>query len=576
LIKGRTIRVLITFLTVFLLGTETIASVPTFFSLPSGDPAAEQRAVEKLIGSMDDTELLGQLFLLSYFGGSPSREILYWIEERKIGGVKIFGWNANDLEELSRSIVTMQQRAAASRHGIPLFIATDQEGGWVRHVKSSTSITPGNLAIGATGLPYDAYWSGFYIGEELKMVGINMNFAPTVDVYSNREAHVIGPRSFSSDPRATAKLAVAYFEGMKKAGIVCTAKHFPGHGAADEDSHGTLPKIAINISTLWERELLPYRFLIRKDLPAVMSGHLSFPLMEDENTPASLSSFFLREILRRRMGFDGIIITDDMRMNAAIGVDYSIANACLRAFNAGNDMIMISPDQDVYREVWRLFSRELALDENFRKRVKESVGRILLTKLRYFRREDSVPIYPDPALVAEQVPTEEAEQFFFEQACRSVSVIKGEGIPIRDEGEDTLIVGQLRSFLAAGKRFFPEADTLYFPYTPFYDAAQSTVRRVARRAESYKRVIFCLANPNSAEVLDGLRDSDTELIVLSTLTPVYLSERLWVDGALAVYGTGEDSAVAGFAALKGMIKGEGKLPVSIGFEEFKTGGEESR
>ena len=171
----------------------------------------------------------------------------------------------------------MQRSAADTRLGIPLFIATDQEGGWVRHVKSKTSITPGNMAIGASGLPYDAYWSGYYIGQELKSIGINMNFAPTVDVYSNIDAHVIGPRAFSQDPLETAQLALAYFKGMEETGVVSTAKHFPGHGNAAEDSHGILPRIDISFDTLWERELLPYRYLIDRDLPTVMSGHLSLP-----------------------------------------------------------------------------------------------------------------------------------------------------------------------------------------------------------------------------------------------------------------------------------------------------------
>ena len=195
-----------TILLLLILGTGKVFPVPSFFDGPdsASTSAADTESagfgsaadtdtltdthIDRIIASMNDTELLGQIFMLGYFGSKPSEEILHWIGEKKIGGVKIFGWNAEDLGELTESIVQMQRTAAQTRHSIPLFIATDQEGGWVRHVKGTTSVTPGNMAIGATGLPYDAYWSGYHIGSELKQVGINMNFAPTVDVYTNTEA----------------------------------------------------------------------------------------------------------------------------------------------------------------------------------------------------------------------------------------------------------------------------------------------------------------------------------------------------------------------------------------------------
>ena len=187
---------------------------------------------------MSDQELLGQIFMIGFSGPGADPAILSWIKDKHIGGVKIFGWNGENLQVLARAAGIMQRTAAANGRGIPLFVATDQEGGWVRHVKGETSITPGNMGIAAGGLPYDAYRTGKLIGAELRALGINMNFAPTVDVYVNPEAHVIGPRSFSSDPELVGVMAQAYYQGMRSEGIISTAKHFPGHGNADQDSHG--------------------------------------------------------------------------------------------------------------------------------------------------------------------------------------------------------------------------------------------------------------------------------------------------------------------------------------------------
>ncbi|MFO7848547.1 MAG: glycoside hydrolase family 3 protein, partial [Spirochaetia bacterium] len=450
-----------------LCGADTVVSAPTFFSGTDSNSIEEEARnnhIDRLVSSMDDTELLGQIFLLAYTGTSPSDQILNWIEEKKIGGVKIFGWNAEDLKELSRGISTMQRAAAANRLSIPLFVATDQEGGWVRHVKSSTSITPGNMAIGATGLPYDAFWTGYHIAKELKAVGINMNFAPTVDVYSNMDAHVIGPRSFSENPVETANLAVAYYMGMEKAGVISTAKHFPGHGNAAEDSHGTLPRIDTPFSVLWDRELLPYRFLIKRDIPAIMSGHLSFPAIE-EDIPASLSSYFLDEVLRGRMGFSGIVITDDMRMYGATNTDEGTPDSCLRAFRAGNDMIMLSRDYEMYQRVWNLFYEKLQEEDEFREKLEKSVRRILKIKYDYLIRDNSVPLFPENLSLNEEIPSREASEFFFDQAGRSVSIIRDKNIPIgekhtqKDREHRILIAGQLRTFLRTGRRYFPEADT---------------------------------------------------------------------------------------------------------------------
>jgi beta-N-acetylhexosaminidase len=194
--------------------------------------------IEELIAAMTEEQLLGQVFLLGWSSEHAQGAIVDWITQRNLGGVKIFGWNGNKIDRLAGTISTLQTYAMDETLGIPLFTATDQEGGWVRHVKDTTSITPGNMSLGASGLPIDSYLSGYYIGLEMRAIGINMNFAPTVDVYVNPEAHVIGPRAFSSDPRVAASLGLAFFKGMDRTRVISTAKHFPGHGNARGDSHG--------------------------------------------------------------------------------------------------------------------------------------------------------------------------------------------------------------------------------------------------------------------------------------------------------------------------------------------------
>ena len=519
---------------------------------------------ETLIEEMSDTELLGQVLMLGYDGTSPSPQILEWIRDKRIGGIKIFGWNVGSLTNLTRSIARMQRTAADTPKGIPLFIATDQEGGWVRHIKEETSITAGNLAIGATRLPRDAYFSGYYIGMELRTLGVNMNFAPTVDVYANPEAHVIGPRAFSSDPLETARLAVAYYRGLDATGVIATAKHFPGHGRADVDSHGALPLIDASFQDLWENDLLPYRFLVREEVPAIMVGHLGFPEITGGDEPATLSSFFQTEILRDRLGFEGISITDDLRMSGVADTGDPLDEIALKALEAGNDVLMISRTPEEHEMVWDRLYREMRTNPSFRAKIEAAAGRILRIKLAYLKTPDAVPLYPDPEEVHARIPDPEAQSFFFDLACRSVSLVEKGPIPL-DPGRlgRVLLAGQYRRFLNAGKARFPGADTFYFSYDPFYTAVPSEKRRFARLAEGYDTVIFCLANPNSLEVLGTLSDTDVQVIVFSVLSPVYLDHLEWTDASIAVYGVGEESFAAGFAVLAGDYEPEGTLPVSI-------------
>ena len=217
---------------------------------------------QTIVDRMTDEELLSQILMFGWAGAEPSALLNAWVSDRGLGSVKVFGWNTDDIHQVARSVNSLQQRAAARRFKIPLFVATDQEGGWIRHVKGDTTDTPGNMAIGASGYPIDAYYSGYYINREIKALGINMNFAPTVDIYTNLDSSVIGPRSFGSDPQKVGILGEAFAKGSMDAGVIPTAKHFPGHGDTDVDSHGRLPYIDIDFETLMNRELVPFKYLI--------------------------------------------------------------------------------------------------------------------------------------------------------------------------------------------------------------------------------------------------------------------------------------------------------------------------
>jgi len=537
---------------------ETAATLPSFW-----DDRPDEELIEAILSEMTDEELLGQVFMLGYIGKRPSGEILSWIRSRDLGGVKIFTRNVDTLAGLSASITEMQEVAGSGRFRIPLFVSTDQEGGWVRHIKLETSQTPGNIALGASGLPQDALLTGYYIGRELKSLGFNMNFAPTTDVYSNPSATVIGPRAFSSDPRATAMLALAYYRGMAKSGIICTAKHFPGHGNADKDSHGTLPVVRISFEQMWERELVPYRVLIPEGIPAIMSAHIAYPEIIGNLLPASRSGHFIDRVLRGKLSFEGVLITDDMEMNGAISGGVDTAQASLEALEAGNDMILVSHTPSAQEHTWQKLFSYLGEQPEFKKRLKRSVRRILQVKLSYFK-SGKAGAQRSGDESRDLIPSTGAGEFFQQSALRSVTLLRGAEIPLEPSADGRmLLVGQFEEFLEEGRLRYPRADVLLFPYSPFYFARPEDLERMPSIASHYDVVVFCLANYNSLEVLETLRSFPGKLVVLSALSPVYLRETPWVQTALAVYGTGKESFRAGFAALAGDFEPEGRIPVDF-------------
>ncbi|HUV09131.1 MAG TPA: glycoside hydrolase family 3 protein [Spirochaetia bacterium] len=552
--KGKTF--VLAFLLFVLISPESQWALPSFF-----DELPDHELARSILDSMTPEELLGQVFFLGYIGKQPSEHVMRWIKDRHLGGVKIFTRNVASLTSLASSIEQMQSMALSARFHIPLLMATDQEGGWVRHIRSGNAVSPGNMAIAAGGIPEDAFLTGYYLGLELRYLGINMNFAPTVDVYSNPSAIVIGPRAFSSDPGQTGLFALAYFRGMRKAGIISTAKHYPGHGDTDTDSHGYLPEIQVTFETLWGRDLLPYRLLIKEGLPVIMGGHLAFPKILGNRQPSTLSPYFLVEVLRGKLGFEGVVITDDMEMAGVRRSERDLPEISLNALMAGNDMILLSHTPYLQDLTWQVLIQTIKQDPGFRERIKTAAERILRLKLRYLKKD--FPIKPDVKSIAEKFPLHQAEDFFFNSACRAITLIKTKDIPYTPKpNERILLVGQVENFFREALKRFPGAEIYEFPYLPLEWSRQLDRQRVPELARNFDTVIFCLTNQNSLEVLKSLRSFRGKLLIVSTLTPVYLSQVPWVESAMAVYAMGSDSFRAGFSALLGEFEPEGKLPLA--------------
>ena len=539
------------------------SEIPENADFWSDYPAGE--LADFLVSRMSDEELLSQILMFGWAGAEPSELLIKWVYERGLGSVKVFGWNTDNIELVAKSVSELQKKAQSRSLKIPLFVATDQEGGWIRHVKGETSETPGNMAIGAGGYPMDAYYSGYYISREIKALGINMNFAPTVDNYTNLKSSVIGPRSFGSNPEYVGQLGASFAAGSMDAGVIPTAKHFPGHGDTSLDSHGNLPQINIDYNTLENRELVPFKYLIAEKIPAIMSGHLSFPKIIANGEPASLSKVFLTDILRNRLGYEGLIITDDMMMNGATMYAGSLSRAFRLAIEAGNDIVISSTTAHWNENLWTSNLALMSSSTDFKQTVMRAARRVLLYKLNYFKSENPAPLYPDSSTLSEHIPDKDGQKFFLSQACRSITAYKkGQCLPYKPlENERILLAGQTQfpEFFEEAKKRFPNCAEFKFDYEMGPNQADWMSRNIETTARSFDTIIICVANERSAMIAEHLKNLGKKVVIMSVLAPVPVLEYNWADTILLGYSYSPYTFKALFGALNGEFEPEGELPL---------------
>ncbi|MBI4403947.1 MAG: beta-N-acetylhexosaminidase [Deltaproteobacteria bacterium] len=290
-------------------------------------------------------KLVGQLFIVGFNGEALPAEFKKLIEEYHLGGTIYFKRNVvspAQLAELSNDI----QFSCRPKDCPPLFISIDHEGGKVNRLVKPFTKFPGNDYLGELGSPKVGFEFGMIIGKELKAVGINVNYAPVVDVNTNRDNPVIRNRSFSSDPEVCAKLGSTVCRGIQKMGVMSVAKHFPGHGDTKEDSHHSLPKYAKPLSELKQVELVPFLRVIRSRVEGVMTGHL-FNTELDTEFPATLSEKTIAGLLRSELRFSKVVFSDDMEMKAILD-HFTPEQAALLAVNAGVDALIYRGDEKIH------------------------------------------------------------------------------------------------------------------------------------------------------------------------------------------------------------------------------------
>ena len=313
---------------------------------------------------------VGQLFMVGLNGTELFQERSVWLKEYRPGGVILFSRNLADAAQIATLTNSLQEQTQDG----PLFIAVDQEGGRVSRLPSGFTIFPPAAQIGARGSSALAYQAATITATELRAVGINMNMAPVLDIHTNPLNPVIGDRAFGTTVDRVGEMGMATIAGFQDHRMIACGKHFPGHGETVSDSHQELPTVDLPEDRLKQVECQPFSQAIHHGLATIMTAHVLYPAL-DQTMPATLSSRILTTLLRQEMGFTGLIISDDLEMNA-ITDHWSIGEAAIHSLQAGADLLLICHHQD--RQTEAIEAVQKAVDQGIlsRDRIESSLARL--------------------------------------------------------------------------------------------------------------------------------------------------------------------------------------------------------
>ncbi|MFQ5991944.1 MAG: beta-N-acetylhexosaminidase, partial [Nitrospiraceae bacterium] len=262
---------------------------------------------------MTTRDQVGQLFMVGIQETSVSKELATFLKQYRPGGIILFARNLETPSQIARLTNELHQLATDS----PLFISIDQEGGRVSRLPAGFTIFPPCELFGICQSPDLAYAAARATATELRAVGINMNLAPVLDINTNPSNPIIGNRAFGASPAEVSELGAATIKGLQDHHVIACGKHFPGHGDTAADSHKELPVVSASAATLQERELQPFRKAITVGVASIMTAHVVYPALDD-HAPGTLSHGILTDLLRHQLQFDGLILTDDLEMQAIL------------------------------------------------------------------------------------------------------------------------------------------------------------------------------------------------------------------------------------------------------------------
>ncbi|MFC7440929.1 beta-N-acetylhexosaminidase [Laceyella putida] len=532
---------------------------------------------EAALWQMTLEEKVGQMIMAGFYGEKPTEEARRLIQDGHVGSMILFAYTGNVKTPLQTAQLTngLQKLAKETRLGLPLLIATDQEGGVVARLTTGATELPGNMALGATRNRELARQAAEITAKELKAIGIQMNLAPDLDVNVNPANPVIGVRSYGEKPTLVARFGAEQIKGLQENGVIATVKHFPGHGDTNVDSHLGLPVIHKSKQELEQVELVPFKKAIATGTDAIMTAHIHVPALDPTpNLPATLSKPIITGLLREELGYNGLIITDSMTMAGVANYFGGVSQTAVKAVEAGADIILLTPELtteeqlDVHQTIVQAV-RQGKISED---RINQSVLRILRAKMKYeLFTERIVPLKQ----VSKKVGIEKHQSRALEMARQAITLVKNDAgiLPLHlDVGQKLGIISQY-SLLDQVQPYHSNVEEMHIKQV---NPSDETINQALALAQD-KDVLLVgtySANlyPQQVKLVRALQKLNKPLIVIGFRNPYDIKEFPEVDAYLNAYGFRKGSLQSAVETIFGANQPQGKLPVTIpGLYEYGHG-----
>lgn len=544
--------------------------------LPAESEAKPVSSVEKQLKQMTLEEKVGQMMMGGFDGPQPNEDVRRLIQEGHFGSIILFAYNDNVKDPVQTAQLTnrLQEMAQQTRLGIPLLIATDQEGGVVARLTTGATELPGNMALGASRDERLVYQAGEITAKELRAIGIQMNLAPDLDVNVNPDNPVIGVRSFAEKPELVAKMGQKAIQAMQKNRVIATAKHFPGHGDTNVDSHLGLPVINKSLEELEKVELVPFKKAIESKVDAIMTAHISVPALDPTpDLPATLSKPILTGLLREKMGYQGIIITDSMTMAGVANYFGGVPKAAVKAVDAGADIILLTPSltTDEQLEVHQAIVDAVRDGTLSEKRIDQSVRRILSAKEKYqLDKNRFVKVKQVPKKVGTKKHLRQAETM----AQKSITLVQNDGLlPLRMDSSQSLgLVTHVSLLNEAKKHHANVEEVLYSSLNPTDEQITQAVEMAKSKDVLIVGTYSASLYPQQVKLVQELSKLNKPMVVVGLRNPYDLKEFPHVSAYVNTYGFRNVSLKAAMEVIFGVHSPNGKLPVTIpGLYEYGHG-----
>ncbi len=538
--------------------------------------------VAAVVEQMTLEQKVGQLLLLGFGGTTIDSTIGSFLDEMQPGGLALFTRNITSPEQTLKLVQGIRAHdvvvdVARTHVTIPPFIAVDQEGGNVVRLKSQAAVLPSAMALGATDDPVLAREVGRALGRDLVAWGFNMNLAPVLDVNSNPRNPVIGIRSFGGDAEKVAEIGVGYAGGLRDEGVVAVAKHFPGHGDTDVDSHYGLPVLQHGRARLDAVELRPFARAFAEGLPAIMTAHIALPMIaEGSDVPATVSAKVLTTLLREDLGYDGLVITDGLEMQGIVD-RYGAGEAAVRAVVAGADMVMVLWFPEKKREVHNALKDAVVSGRIPPERLQQAVRRVLETKARagLFSRA------PVDVKASKKLLAKNDRKALRDVARRAITVVKDQAHLLPLKG-NVVVAAAPASFVSAVAAQVQAsgslAKTLALSWSPSKAQTAKEAARLVALAKDADVVVIGVNDGAHAPLVRAVQKALPEkpIVVVSFGSPYLLGAFPTVSTYVCAFGWRDDSAKAAARVVTGAARAEGHLPVSLaGLVDVDTGNDDA-